>query len=125
LPGLILGNVDLLEVNLRGVNSAAMAYNQNPWIDHFRVLNSSNGTTVLLGIFSVRQRHGGWFMLRSRPDFNKATEGVHRLYDYENAVDESDDESFVPPPSVKSAAKTNGNHTITTSTSAATSSRRR
>lgn len=64
-PQPMWGNVGMHTVNYRGRAHATMAYDHNPWLDMFAVLDdgSSSGRKKFLGIWCHRQKSGGWFTL--------------------------------------------------------------
>jgi hypothetical protein len=67
-PVPLWGNVANVNISWRGVNTATMNYDHQPWRDFFRVLSqptpqSPDAPTVLLGVWTHKDRAGGWFTL--------------------------------------------------------------
>jgi hypothetical protein len=69
-PFPIWGNVGLTSIIFRGKHQATMNYDHQPWQDFFRVLDSGDetGTRVYLGLWTAREKTGGWFTLTVRND---------------------------------------------------------
>ena len=58
------GNVSMLDIGWRGAPTATMNYDNLPWKDYFRVLSrSADGKLVLLGVWTSKDKAGGWFTL--------------------------------------------------------------
>lgn len=62
-PVPIWGNVGMTDIRWRGVPTATMNYDHQPWKDYFKLLSDKNGEIVLLGIWTHKQISGGWFAL--------------------------------------------------------------
>ncbi len=62
-PVPIWGNVDMTDIRWRGVPTATMNYDHQPWKDYFRLLSNDQGKMVLLGVWTHKQLAGGWFTL--------------------------------------------------------------
>ena len=75
VPWPMLGSVSLPEIRFRGVSSAAMTYDLQPWKDHFRTLDDgrASGRRMMLGNWMSREKNGGWFTLEELPRMNAAT----------------------------------------------------
>lgn len=63
----VWGNVSNQTIEYRGKSTATMLYDEQPWQDYFVVLDDGreSGKTVLLGIWTSREKSGGWFTLSS------------------------------------------------------------
>lgn len=74
-PWPTLGNVSMPEICYRGVTSAAMTYDLQPWKDHFRILDDGlhSGKRMMLGNWMSREKNGGWFTLEELSRMNEAT----------------------------------------------------
>lgn len=59
----VWGNVGMVDIRWRGVCTATMNYDYQPWKDYFRLLSSDNGKVVLLGVWTHKEVAGGWFTL--------------------------------------------------------------
>jgi len=79
LPLLWTGNSELFDFSFRGKTSAAMVYDNLAIIDHFRILQRSGRHLTLLGAFTIRQRHAGFFVLKTVDELNDAAEGVNKI----------------------------------------------
>lgn len=66
----IWGNVGLTSIIFRGKHQATMNYDHQPWQDYFRILDSGDetGARVYLGLWTAREKTGGWFTLTVRKD---------------------------------------------------------
>lgn len=64
----IWGNVCMIDVKWRGVATATMIYDHQPWKDYFRLLSKEDGKVVLLGVWTHKHIAGGWFTLTLDPD---------------------------------------------------------
>jgi|JI9StandDraft_2_1071091.scaffolds.fasta_scaffold46380_2 hypothetical protein len=62
-PVPIWGNVGMTDIRWRGVPTATMNYDHQPWKDYFRLLSDKSGNVVLLGIWTHKNISGGWFTL--------------------------------------------------------------
>ncbi|OUS24220.1 hypothetical protein A9Q99_25100 [Gammaproteobacteria bacterium 45_16_T64] len=62
------GNVGMTDIKWRGVSTATMNYDHQPWKDYFRLLSNDDGTMVLLGVWTHKHIAGGWFTLTLDPD---------------------------------------------------------
>lgn len=69
-PMPIWGNVGMTSIMFRGKHQATMNYDHQPWQDHFRVLDDGKqtGRVVYLGLWTAREKCGGWFTLTVRED---------------------------------------------------------
>jgi hypothetical protein len=72
-PVPLWGNVSVREMTIRGGAGAAMVYDHQPWVDHFRVLDDgkASGKPMLLGNWFTREKNGGWFTLEAMPETNE------------------------------------------------------
>lgn len=71
IPFPFLGNVGLHELEYRGKKQATMVYDNQPWMDQFRILDDgkdSGGEVTVLGVWNVRDVAGGWFVLTQIKD---------------------------------------------------------
>jgi hypothetical protein len=59
----IWGNVGMVDIRWRGVPTATMNYDFQPWKDYFRILSDENGKLLLLGVWCHKEVAGGWFVL--------------------------------------------------------------
>jgi hypothetical protein len=59
----VWGNVGMVDIRWRGVVTATMNYDYQPWKDYFRVLQEDNEKTILIGVWTHRSVAGGWFTL--------------------------------------------------------------
>lgn len=64
----IWGNVSIIDIKWRGVTTATMVYDHQPWKDYFKLLSDENGKFVLLGVWTHKDIAGGWFTLTFDPD---------------------------------------------------------
>jgi hypothetical protein len=64
----IWGNVGMVNITWRGISTATMNYDYQPWKDYFRLLSDENGKLVLLGVWCHRDVAGGWFTLTLAKD---------------------------------------------------------
>jgi hypothetical protein len=64
----VWGNVCMIDVKWRGVTTATMIYDRQPWKDYFRLLFRENGKLVLLGVWTHKHIAGGWFTLTLDPE---------------------------------------------------------
>jgi hypothetical protein len=66
------GNVGMHGITYRGRNCATMAYDHQPWHDMFVVLDdgSASGRIKVLGLWTHRQKSGGWFTLTELPEID-------------------------------------------------------
>jgi len=66
----IWGNVGLTSIIFRGKHQATMNYDHQPWQDYFRVLDNGDetGARVYIGLWTAREKTGGWFTLTVRAD---------------------------------------------------------
>jgi hypothetical protein len=64
----IWGNVGMTSIAFRGKHQATMNYDHQPWQDYFRVLDDGQetGNVVYLGLWTAREKCGGWFTLTLR-----------------------------------------------------------
>lgn len=62
------GNVGMTDIKWRGVSTATMNYDHQPWKDYFRLLSDENGKVVLLGVWTHKHIAGGWFTLTLDPE---------------------------------------------------------
>ncbi len=62
------GNVGMTDIKWRGVSTATMNYDHQPWKDYFRRLSNEDGTMVLLGVWTHKHIAGGWFTLTLDPE---------------------------------------------------------
>jgi len=64
-PSPTWGNVGMHSVDYRGRPHATMAYDHQPWMDMFAVLDdgATSGRLKFLGLWCHRQKCGGWFTL--------------------------------------------------------------
>lgn len=62
------GNVGMTDIKWRGVSTATMNYDHQPWKDYFKLLSDENGKVVLLGVWTHKHIAGGWFTLTLDPD---------------------------------------------------------
>lgn len=69
-PFPIWGNVGMTGIQWRGEHQATMNYDHQPWQDFFRILDDGqhSGNRVYLGVWSAREKTGGWFTLTLRRD---------------------------------------------------------
>lgn len=74
------GSVSLPEILLRGKSGATMAYDHQPWMDHFRGLDdgATSGRRMLLGNWMVRGKMGGWFTLEKMPELDEGLRDLLR-----------------------------------------------
>lgn len=63
VPVPIWGNVGMTDIRWRGVSTATMNYDHQPWKDYFKLLSDENGRKVLLGVWTHKHIAGGWFTL--------------------------------------------------------------
>ena len=59
----VWGNVGMVDIRWRGVSTATMNYDYQPWKDYFRLLLNENEKVVLLGVWTNKAVAGGWFIL--------------------------------------------------------------
>lgn len=59
----IWGNVGMTDIRWRGVATATMNYDHQPWKDYFKLLSDEHGKVVLLGVWTHKHIAGGWFTL--------------------------------------------------------------
>jgi len=80
-PCPIWGNVSIPEVRYRKKTNVVMAYDCQPWHDHFRILQvgQDDEPVVLLGFWATREKICGWFTLSRMPEIDKAVGHMHRL----------------------------------------------
>lgn len=52
-----------VDMEFRGVSTATMRYDLHPWNDFFAVLRQNEKELVLLGLWTHREKTGGWFTL--------------------------------------------------------------
>ncbi|CAM9318136.1 unnamed protein product, partial [Ectocarpus fasciculatus] len=64
----VWGNVGMVDIRWRGVCTATMNYDYQPWKDYFRLLSNENGKVVLLGVWTNKAVAGGWFILTLDPN---------------------------------------------------------
>ena len=64
----VWGNVCMIDVKWRGVTTATMIYDRQPWKDYFRLLSREDGRVVVLGVWTHKHIAGGWFTLTLDPD---------------------------------------------------------
>jgi len=64
----VWGNVGMIDIRWRGVPTATMNYDYQPWKDYFRLLKSDDGKVVLLGVWTHKEVAGGWFSLTLDPE---------------------------------------------------------
>lgn len=66
----IWGNVGMTSIQWRGQHQATMNYDHQPWQDFFRILddNQESNGRVYLGVWTAREKTGGWFTLTLRPN---------------------------------------------------------
>lgn len=57
------GNVGMTDIKWRGVSTATMNYDHQPWKDYFKILANEDGKVILLGVWTHRHIAGGWFTL--------------------------------------------------------------
>ena len=57
----------MIDVTWRGVTTATMIYDRQPWKDYFRLLSREDGKVVLLGVWTHKYIAGGWFTLTLDP----------------------------------------------------------
>lgn len=62
------GNVGMTDIRWRGVPTATMNYDHQPWKDYFKVLVNEGDNVVLLGVWTHKDVAGGWFTLTLEPD---------------------------------------------------------
>lgn len=64
------GNVGLSSIEFRNKHQVTMNYDHQPWQDYFRVLDDGKrtGDAVYLGLWTDREKTGGWFTLTVRRD---------------------------------------------------------
>lgn len=62
------GNVGMTDIKWRGVSTATMNYDHQPWKDYFKLLSDDNGKIVLLGVWTHKHIAGGWFTLTLDPE---------------------------------------------------------
>lgn len=62
-PVPLWGNVGMTDIRWRGVTTATMNYDHQPWKDYFKLLSDGNGKVVLLGVWTHKHIAGGWFTL--------------------------------------------------------------
>lgn len=69
------GNVGLVNIEWRGVSTATMNYDYQPWKDYFRVLHRDDekNQLILIGVWCHRNIAGGWFTLNYDPEVPKVT----------------------------------------------------
>ncbi len=67
-PVPIWGNVGMTDIRWRGVPTATMNYDHQPWKDYFKLLSDADGERVLLGVWTHKHIAGGWFTLTLAPD---------------------------------------------------------
>ena len=67
-PVPIWGNVGMTDIRWRGVPTATMNYDHQPWKDYFKLLSDADGKVVLLGVWTHKHIAGGWFTLTLAPD---------------------------------------------------------
>jgi hypothetical protein len=61
----VWGNVGMVDIRWRGECTATMNYDYQPWKDYFRLLsNEGDDEIVLLGVWTHKDKAGGWFVLR-------------------------------------------------------------
>lgn len=60
----VWGNVGMVDIRWRGTSTATMNYDYQPWKDYFRLLSKENGQSVVLGVWTHKDKAGGWFMLQ-------------------------------------------------------------
>jgi hypothetical protein len=53
----------MVDMVFRNQMMATMRYDAHPWNDYFAVLSDSDGKLVLLGLWTHREKTGGWFTL--------------------------------------------------------------
>ncbi len=63
------GNVGVFDIVWRGRSCATMVYDHQPWQDYFALLPDGS----LLGVWTSRDRVGGWFVLSPVPELSEAT----------------------------------------------------
>lgn len=68
----IWGNVGMTDIRWRGVPTATMNYDHQPWKDYFRLLSDEAGNKVLLGVWTHKHIAGGWFTLSLETDLPAA-----------------------------------------------------
>jgi hypothetical protein len=63
------GNVGVCDMVFRNKSVATMNYDYQPWKDYFAVLRPDGqlGGMVLLGLWTSREKTGGWFTLTHDP----------------------------------------------------------
>jgi hypothetical protein len=64
----VWGNVGMVDIRWRGVPTATMNYDYQPWKDYFRVLSDEDGKLMLLGVWCHKEVAGGWFVLSLSPE---------------------------------------------------------
>ncbi len=63
IPVPLWGNVGMTDIRFRGVPTATMNYDHQPWKDYFKWLENQAGQRVLLGVWTHKHIAGGWFTL--------------------------------------------------------------
>lgn len=77
IPSPTWGNVGMHTLDYRGRPHATMAYDHQPWLDMFAVLDdgSTSGRMKFLGLWCHRQKCGGWFTLTELKDVDVTLPG--------------------------------------------------
>jgi len=57
------GIVGVCDIKWRGAVTGTMNYDHQPWKDYFAKLEETTQTVVLLGVWTSREKAGGWFTL--------------------------------------------------------------
>ena len=57
------GNLSAETISWREVSTGASRYNHLPWIDYFKVLKEEGNDITLLGVWTSREKTGGFFTL--------------------------------------------------------------
>lgn len=74
VPAPVWGNVCMIDMTYRGVSTATMVYDNLPFQDYFKVIDEGDAKTgkpkLLLGVWTARDKVGGWFMLEGMPEFD-------------------------------------------------------
>lgn len=67
IPIPMWGSVGVCDIKWRGVTTGTMNYDHLPWKDYFRVLINEPNKIMLLGVWTSKDKAGGWFTLTYDP----------------------------------------------------------